>query len=87
MTIKLENFKVSRHKLGQFKEVLVATNGIFLANPVFFEDGSAAFSFSFNDIDSYSEFHRRWESLTTEIREKRSDQGWKRALRRIGVSL
>lgn len=81
------DFKVSREKLGQFKEVIVATNGIFLNNPVFFEDGSARFSFSFNDAQQFMEFHRRWDLLTTEISEKRSDQPWRRMLRRVGVKL
>lgn len=84
MSIKIWNFFVKREKLGQFKEVFNQHSGFYLRNPIISELGGE-FSFQFDDINDYNAFNREWDRLNTQIKEIRSDQPWKKVLRRVGV--
>lgn len=66
---------------GKFHEIMCATGGRYISNPVHVVDGVKV-HYSPGD---YAAECKAWEQYNTPIREVRVDQAWRRALRRCGL--
>lgn len=82
--VKISGFEVKTENLGKFKEVILSTNARFSRNPYFLPDGTGVFQFEFSDVLDYNEFNHRWKTMTTPIKEVRSDRTVNKILRKIG---
>jgi hypothetical protein len=69
-------------KFSQFHEILCATGGRYVKNPLRY---GTIVEVCFEPGD-YDELQRRWDRVTIDVREVRKDQWWRKILRRCGVS-
>ena len=78
--MKSWNTPIPKGKLGQFDEILKACGGRYLRNPQEAPDkwGHWRVSYEYEDIHAANEHNRRWEAVTTDIREEVRLQWWKR---------
>jgi len=74
MSVHISGMRVSEKKMKQFVEILGATGGVFTCNPLYCKsnhDGNY-YEVSFK-VRNYAEFHNRWATVTTVIKEVRKD--------------
>jgi hypothetical protein len=69
-------------KMRRFHEILVATGGRYLHNPLKIGD-SYMVDYAVGD---YEEHSRLWQNYVTPIKEVRRDQWWRRMLRRVRLA-
>lgn len=70
---------IPANKIGAFNDVLVATGGRYLQNPLIMGNKALV---KYEPGDQYKHLEM-WNYITKPIIEKRSDQWWKILLRRI----
>lgn len=73
---------IPKEKLYQFQDILGRSGGRFLSNP-YEEKDCYRVSYSFDDVYESRKFNHKWNLVTQEIIEKRSDQWWRILGRRI----
>jgi hypothetical protein len=79
--MKYYNEPIPDGKLGQFDEILKACGGRYLSNPVETPPsrwGRWRVSYEYNDIEAANEHSRRWQRVTTDIKESIRLSWWKR---------
>lgn len=81
--MKVYNDPISRSKMRQFNEILCATGGRYIGNPVYC-NRLGEFRVSYIPGD-YKELVKRMRIITTGIKEIRKDQLWRRLIRRIVI--
>lgn len=69
-------------RMRQFHEILCAHDGRYLGNPFVWDD-KVHVRYAPGDYVAHS---RAWQRCTVPIRETRSDQWWRVALRRFGLN-
>lgn len=67
---------IPKEKLYQFQDILGKTGGRFISNP-YEEKDCYRVSYSFDDVYEYRKFSYKWNMVTQEIVEKKSDQWWR----------
>lgn len=77
--ITVSNQSIPLEKLGQFHEILCATGGRYLSNPVI---GVTHARVSYTPGD-YQAMNRAWRRCNTPIVEKNKNQWWRIAGRRV----
>lgn len=80
--MKYYNKPIPDGKLGQFDEILKACGGRYLSNPVEAPSqwGRWRVSYEYDDIHAANEHNRRWQRITTDIRETVRRPWWKRLI-------
>lgn len=71
--------KIPVNRWRQFHEILIATNGRYLSNPIKIYD-MIHLHYEPGDYKAQCEM---WNRVTVEIKETRRDQFWRRILRRL----
>lgn len=71
---------IPSHQMEKFHEILCATGGRYLNNPQKF--GNKSFIVTYESGD-YNLQHKMWFNYTTDIKEIKKDQIWRKLLRRI----
>lgn len=72
---------IPAEKLGQFHEILKATGGRYLSNPIRVSQ-DVLVNYAPGDFMAQSE---AWKRCVTPIRETRRDQWWRAIMRRCGL--
>lgn len=70
-------------RMGRFHEILLATDGRYLRNPLLIGE---TYQVDY-EPGNYAEQSVLWQRYITPIREVRRDQWWRRALRRLRPGL
>jgi hypothetical protein len=80
--MKAHNTPIPAGKLGQFDEILKACGGRYLCNPLEAPDkwGYWRVSYEYDSIEDANEHNRRWNRVTTEIRESIRKPWWLRLI-------
>lgn len=78
MTITISE-KIPFEKMNQFHEILCATGGRYIQNPIRLSD-SYLVKYEAGDYASHQE---AWRRCTTEITEVRRDQYWRTLIRKV----
>ena len=83
--IRCSGERIPASAYGVFREILEACNGKLLTVWTSKHNATTMVSFSFDDMDNYVEWSKRWSLHTTSISEKRKDSGWRCFMRRNGL--
>jgi len=88
MSIKIWNELVPIDKLDQFDEILKSCGGRYLCNPEQSKVWSCwRVSYEYDTSEALNRHGKIWRRITTNIKEVRNDQWWRKLLRRIGIPI
>lgn len=79
--MRVFNMPVPKSKMDQFIEILNATGGRFVRNPTL-NQNTSEYRCDFEPGD-YKKQSEMWNTIITPIVEKRSDQWWRKFIRRV----
>ena len=88
MSIRITNSPIPDGRLTLFDQILKDCGGRYLSNPIDAPDqwGRYRVIYEYDNSTKANEHARRWNQLTTDVREMRTDQWWRKLIRRIKLA-
>lgn len=81
MSIRISEF-IPVNRMQQFHDILKACGGRYCHDPIRMFGGFSV-AYSYDDVNAANEHTLRWARITTDVREVRKDQWWRKRFRRL----